>query len=359
MTWPHLDSRLDGWVHVLVHTSPVFLAPLVIYMSRSLLDFYYRRSIQYHEQELEAVKKQQKQKVEEMKQKMKYYVAKNLIERYESSSPRKPQTPTRKPSIRNTYGGRNVQSMDAGRSGAIDSMPALNSIPDDKSPLQQLQEPPMNSQMNPNIPIHNPQIPHDHSQLPQHPYQQQIAPPPPPMFQQTDFQPYQRTWIDRILDVIIGEESPSSKYALVCQQCFAHNGLASALEFEHVQYKCPKCGFFNTKRQLRNDNANDLQGQPRSDSQLSLRGAESDDGLSPAKSESALDDRSNRRVSDSFLPSNNQTTTNADDKNADEPQEQTIQHDDNGDDMETGATKRLVRKRSRTIATTRKSESNE
>ena len=35
-----------------------------------------------------------------------------------------------------------------------------------------------------------------------------------------------RTWLDRVVDSIIGDVGgPQTKYALVCEQCFTHNGL--------------------------------------------------------------------------------------------------------------------------------------
>lgn len=40
-----------------------------------------------------------------------------------------------------------------------------------------------------------------------------------------------RTWMDRLLDLIVGDESPSSKYALICEKCFFHNGLVVPEEF--------------------------------------------------------------------------------------------------------------------------------
>jgi len=41
------------------------------------------------------------------------------------------------------------------------------------------------------------------------------------------------TWMDRLVDAIIGDER-SSKYALICRKCFAHNGLARMEEFESI-----------------------------------------------------------------------------------------------------------------------------
>jgi len=64
--------------------------------------------------------------------------------------------------------------------------------------------------------------------------------------------PSPKTFLDRIVDVIVGEEAgPTSKYALVCARCFAHNGLALPEELDDIKYVCPKCGFFNASRNQR------------------------------------------------------------------------------------------------------------
>lgn len=45
----------------------------------------------------------------------------------------------------------------------------------------------------------------------------------------------ERHWYDKIVDVIVGEEGPDTKYALICGQCFAHNGLALPQEIEDIR----------------------------------------------------------------------------------------------------------------------------
>ncbi|KAG2142731.1 uncharacterized protein EDB93DRAFT_1157247 [Suillus bovinus] len=37
----------------------------------------------------------------------------------------------------------------------------------------------------------------------------------------------------------------ASRYALICQKCFSHNGLVKESVWEDTQYVCPKCGFLN------------------------------------------------------------------------------------------------------------------
>ena len=81
-------------------------------------------------------------------------------------------------------------------------------------------------------------------------------------------QPQRRQWYDRLADSILGDDdpnisSPSSRYALICEKCFAHNGLVKENMWEDArklinffavlleidtffkEYVCPKCNHFN------------------------------------------------------------------------------------------------------------------
>ena len=35
--------------------------------------------------------------------------------------------------------------------------------------------------------------------------------------------------------MIVGEEAPNQKYALICEKCFAHNGLTTPEEIGHIR----------------------------------------------------------------------------------------------------------------------------
>lgn len=53
---------------------------------------------------------------------------------------------------------------------------------------------------------------------------------------------------DTLMNSLLGENelSPDKRYALICSNCFAHNGLASPGKMaKDVKYICPKCGFLN------------------------------------------------------------------------------------------------------------------
>lgn len=57
---------------------------------------------------------------------------------------------------------------------------------------------------------------------------------------------------DHFLNVLLGENElgPDKRYALICDKCFNHNGLAPPGKLPtEVEYKCPNCGFMNGQKQ--------------------------------------------------------------------------------------------------------------
>nr|CAD2198420.1 unnamed protein product [Meloidogyne enterolobii]CAD2198771.1 unnamed protein product [Meloidogyne enterolobii] len=53
--------------------------------------------------------------------------------------------------------------------------------------------------------------------------------------------------LDRILDFVMGE-SINNRYALICSNCYTHNGMALREEFKTISYCCYRCNFFNTSK---------------------------------------------------------------------------------------------------------------
>ncbi|KAK9295469.1 hypothetical protein QLX08_010222 [Tetragonisca angustula] len=59
--------------------------------------------------------------------------------------------------------------------------------------------------------------------------------------------PKERTGLDRLIDYLVGD-GPSNRYALICQSCDSHNGMALKEEFEYFGFKCSYCNFLNHAR---------------------------------------------------------------------------------------------------------------
>lgn len=77
-----------------------------------------------------------------------------------------------------------------------------------------------------------------------------VPPPQPKPKPLANQGPVQKTFQDRILDYIIGSEhneSVESRYALICANCYTHNGLAppGCTDPNKVTYICRQCGYIN------------------------------------------------------------------------------------------------------------------
>ncbi|XP_065417968.1 endoplasmic reticulum junction formation protein lunapark isoform X10 [Chrysemys picta bellii] len=77
---------------------------------------------------------------------------------------------------------------------------------------------------------------------------QGLHPPGPPLAR--PILPRERGALDRVVEYLVGD-GPQNRYALICQQCFSHNGMALKEEFEYIAFRCAYCFFLNPARKTR------------------------------------------------------------------------------------------------------------
>ncbi|XP_007669463.1 endoplasmic reticulum junction formation protein lunapark isoform X2 [Ornithorhynchus anatinus] len=77
---------------------------------------------------------------------------------------------------------------------------------------------------------------------------QGVHPPGPPLAR--PILPRERGALDRVVEYLVGD-GPQNRYALICQQCFSHNGMALKEEFEYIAFRCAYCFFLNPARKTR------------------------------------------------------------------------------------------------------------
>lgn len=251
----HYDDA-QAWA---IAFSPVVLGLPLVYVGRSLITVWYKRAKSNEESQLNVLRADQRLKVEELKKKTAYYSTKTLLERYDPSSQQQRMNGSRPtgPDGRSMPAAQNGQPrpqqpnmMDPGlrqRQGL--GVTNAEGVPIGQRPMGpsagvHLQHPAHGPQG-----LRGPQGPYGPSQQPFGPGQPRHNNAMPPPYGASH---NEKHWYDRIVDVIVGDEGPETKYALICAQCFAHNGLALPHEIEDIQYVCPKCNFFNpSKRKAR------------------------------------------------------------------------------------------------------------
>lgn len=62
--------------------------------------------------------------------------------------------------------------------------------------------------------------------------------------------PRDRGYLDKFVEYLVGD-GPSNRYALICRQCQSHNGMALREEFEYISYRCCYCHYWNPARKQR------------------------------------------------------------------------------------------------------------
>ncbi|CAM0140601.1 hypothetical protein VKS41_006626 [Umbelopsis sp. WA50703] len=201
-----------------IKIAPVVLIPAIIYFGRRGLKWFYTRKQTNEESNVASLRAQQKLKVEELKKKTAYYTTKSLLERYDESSRQKAKQP--------------APGMAPAKKNANERDPNFGHKP---SPM--IQNNPL---------LHRPQQPNVNLNMNM---QQAGRPNMQPNMRPT--QPARREWYDKLVDAIVGEDGPETKYALICNHCSTHNGLVLPQEIETIQYICPKCGQFNPSRRSR------------------------------------------------------------------------------------------------------------
>uniref|UniRef100_A0A4W5P4F8 Endoplasmic reticulum junction formation protein lunapark n=1 Tax=Hucho hucho TaxID=62062 RepID=A0A4W5P4F8_9TELE len=75
-----------------------------------------------------------------------------------------------------------------------------------------------------------------------------MHPPGPPLARPV--LPRDRGTMDRVIEYFVGD-GPQNRYALICQQCLTHNGMALKEEFEYVAFRCAYCYVLNPARKTR------------------------------------------------------------------------------------------------------------
>ncbi|KAG9084729.1 hypothetical protein FRC06_003922 [Ceratobasidium sp. 370] len=188
-----------------VHVAPELAGPVFIYYTRRLVQAWYKHQENVEDRELKKLRAEQKKKIEEIKTKHNFDKTRELLERYDTPKKDDPNTTVRQRAI--------TMSPSTPRTHARVLTP--------------------NGQAS-----FNPRVP---------------APVAAPQFAPAAVRPMQpprRGWMDKFADKLLGEDDSTvgiahSRYALICERCFSHNGLVKESEWEDTQYRCPKCGHPN------------------------------------------------------------------------------------------------------------------
>ncbi|KAG8851390.1 hypothetical protein FRB96_009227 [Tulasnella sp. 330] len=265
-------SRDEVTLQTIIKAIPAIVGPVLILFIRRIVQSWYTRKAEWEEKQLKSLMAEQRTKIDEIKKKTNYYTTKNLLDRYDEPAAKKtpaPNTPESNLRQRRVPGSvASPQGPGAYKSpqGTPARLPALQVVPPGSASQIQARQ-----------------------QILQHTIPQPMAPP-------------RKQWYDKVADAILGDDEASSgsqhtRYALICDSCFAHNGLVRESEYDDMKYLCPKCGFFNASPRMKRENPTPLNtAVPQFTAQKSPLGRRADGSISPPMTSPGVDSPSKRFI---------------------------------------------------------------
>lgn len=250
----YLPEQLMGKL-VLVLLCVAF--PFLVWLLRKALVFIFSRRTEKNNEKLEDLKEQKRKILEEVMETETYKNAKMILERFDPDSKKRnelestpvrpqltpkpgqelrqrivtPKTPVVVPNPASGTAARPPLASGPGQPGRS-SHSAPGGPPERGLSAVAAQQSLMRRPMTPGTPV--PGV--------------GMHPPGPPLVR--PILPRERGAMDRILEYLVGD-GPQNRYALVCQQCLSHNGMALKEEFEYIAFRCAYCYFLNPARKTR------------------------------------------------------------------------------------------------------------
>ncbi|XP_067299250.1 endoplasmic reticulum junction formation protein lunapark-A [Pseudorasbora parva] len=227
--------------------SPFLIFPLLVWLLRKLLIVLYDKRTERNNEKLEDLKAEKKKILEQVMETETYKNAKLILERFDPDSKKKleleaqpigpPATPRQGQELRQ----RLVSPRPAGRPppGPVTASgvtPAPLSAPGGPPEKGLLTSTPHGLIRRPGTPACSPSP------------GMGMHPPGPPLAR--PILPRERGAMDRVIEYLVGD-GPQNRYALICQQCLSHNGMALKEEFEYIAFRCAYCYFLNPARKMR------------------------------------------------------------------------------------------------------------
>uniref|UniRef100_A0A8C7WNE9 Endoplasmic reticulum junction formation protein lunapark n=1 Tax=Oryzias sinensis TaxID=183150 RepID=A0A8C7WNE9_9TELE len=250
----YLPEQLMGR---LILSLPFVIFPFLVWLLRKMLVFIFSRRTEKNNEKLEDVKAQKRKILEEVMETETYKNAKMILERFDPDSKKKmelecsPVGPQLTPKPGQELRQRNVipklpPVVVNSASGAAARPPlasgpnypgrsshsAPGGPPERNLSAVAAQQSLMRKPVTPGTPVPG---------VGRHP-------PGPPLARPV--LPRDRCLMDRVIECLVGD-GPQNRYALICQQCRSHNGMALKEEFEYIAFRCAYCFFFNPARKIR------------------------------------------------------------------------------------------------------------
>ncbi|KAK4884161.1 hypothetical protein RN001_000432 [Aquatica leii] len=208
----------------LFYVIPLILAPVIILLVKRVLTWYYQRKISRKQNKLVTLRNEKKEILEKVMETETYKVAKTILDKF---------APPEQNNRRITEVATPMQP--------ISQVPINTGLrqraisPNQQSVLRTPVRP---------VPVDRPTTAIVKSAVGNVPSRSVPPPPGSQLPMPRAVLPRERSIFDRMVDYLVGD-GPSNRYALICKNCYSHNGMAFRDEVEYFSFRCCYCHTFN------------------------------------------------------------------------------------------------------------------
>ncbi|PVU99839.1 hypothetical protein BB559_000350 [Furculomyces boomerangus] len=223
-------------------TTISILGPIIVYYTNKMIMGLFNRSIRKQDKLIKELVTQQKEKIDELKKKTEFDTTRRIIEKFDKQKPVVANVPAtssaqKKKHIQNPKAQIGISNQNVLRNRNVNTSSINSGIGLGTSVI------------NPNRPAIGPGLESNANYNPYNPTPQHRGPTGVVQISKPRNDSNEKPWLEKLVDKLVGDDvAANSRYALICRKCYSHNGLVLEEEIDTIQYKCPKCGFFNPSR---------------------------------------------------------------------------------------------------------------
>ncbi|XP_075167166.1 zinc-ribbon metal-binding protein lunapark [Haematobia irritans] len=234
------------WRDRIIYSIPLLLFPIIIFLLRYLFTWYFQRKLNKNSKKLTVLRAEKKKILEQVMDKETYKVAVNLLARFADKPSRTTfsatsnmRTPlkTNQPSLNRSLPTTAIKSNQLALTTSTPTRGAANTS--------------LGTALSSQIGNNTPRLGTTSTAI--SPYNSvnstsgQIVRrrTPFPVVNQND-----KGVFEKIVDVLIGD-GPGDRFAMICKECYAHNGMALKEDFEYTTFRCAFCNALNPARKSR------------------------------------------------------------------------------------------------------------
>ncbi|KAG5682918.1 hypothetical protein PVAND_012236 [Polypedilum vanderplanki] len=228
----------------IVYSIPIISLPAFIFLLKNLVAWYFQRKVNSNSEQLSELRAEKRELLDHVKTKETYKDAVEILQRFGNDRSTISSTPIRQSSSSPTDVSKTTMvntSTNMTPSLAALKTPAGRQLINVNRNISTLQQRMNAAQSTPGVmdPNRSIAVPSSVAVV------RGMKRTPFPIVDSS-----QKSVIDKMVDYLIGD-GPANRFAMICQQCFKHNGMALQEEYEYAAFRCAFCNFFNPAKKLR------------------------------------------------------------------------------------------------------------